>query len=331
MALVKKKHKSAPNQDSWLENLLRFEIIFVLFALIGVYYFLSFSPIRMPEVPIASPRVPLALLPAAIETVPAVPETGASAAPAEAAPAVSGAAAGAAASESAPGAGLQAGFGSGVAPLSAAGAPALTVGGQNGDETSPVKASPDLVQSGLGPDKASSASSIEVSASEPVAPAAVAKVTSVIEVASFVLKPDLQKACSQLEALGFTVKKEPVKLLTPMFRVFLGPYAQLPEAEKMMAVVRKKGDHPFMQRREDGYLVVIGSFYLETSVVAWENMYQAAGLEPKVSKERLLIPQAMLLLDGPQIDADPEAVLAQLQSAGFSGAVLKKNIPTRVK
>jgi len=39
-----KKQKGNP-----LESLLRYEIILALFALIGVYYFLTFSPVRMPR------------------------------------------------------------------------------------------------------------------------------------------------------------------------------------------------------------------------------------------------------------------------------------------
>ncbi|NIA19755.1 MAG: hypothetical protein GWP07_04900, partial [Xanthomonadaceae bacterium] len=46
-----------------LESLLRYEIILVLFALIGVYYFLTFSPVRMPRQTITSPSMKLPSLP----------------------------------------------------------------------------------------------------------------------------------------------------------------------------------------------------------------------------------------------------------------------------
>jgi len=42
-----------------LESLLRYEIILVLFTLIGVYYFLTFSPVRMPRQAITSPSIKL--------------------------------------------------------------------------------------------------------------------------------------------------------------------------------------------------------------------------------------------------------------------------------
>ena len=66
MARVKrKKRKAEKNRDSGLETFLRFEIVVALFALIGFYYFLSFSPVRMPREPIRSPCQLLAPLPPA--------------------------------------------------------------------------------------------------------------------------------------------------------------------------------------------------------------------------------------------------------------------------
>lgn len=44
-----------------LETLLRFEIVVALFTLIGVYYYLSFSPVRLPAAPIRSAVLPLTL------------------------------------------------------------------------------------------------------------------------------------------------------------------------------------------------------------------------------------------------------------------------------
>ncbi len=88
------------------------------------------------------------------------------------------------------------------------------------------------------------------------------------------------------------------------------------------------GDQPFMQKLEVGYLVIIGSFYLEASVMAWENMYHSAGLDPKVKKVSLPIPQTLLFLDGSQVDNNPEEVLVRVRAAGFSDANLKSIPPT---
>ena len=98
-----------------------------------------------------------------------------------------------------------------------------------------------------------------------------------------------------------------------------------------MAVAREMGDRPFLQKQDTGYTVIIGSFYLEASVEAWKNMYQAAGLDPKVRKESLLIPHTLLLIDGPQVALDPEAVLARVQAAGFPQALLRIVSPTSAK
>ena len=54
-----KKQKGNP-----LESLLRYEIILALFALIGVYYFLTFSPVRMPRQTITSATIELPAPPA---------------------------------------------------------------------------------------------------------------------------------------------------------------------------------------------------------------------------------------------------------------------------
>jgi cell division septation protein DedD len=47
-----------------LESLLRYEIILALFTLIGVYYFFTFSPVRMPRKTITSPTIELSSPPA---------------------------------------------------------------------------------------------------------------------------------------------------------------------------------------------------------------------------------------------------------------------------
>ena len=92
-----------------------------------------------------------------------------------------------------------------------------------------------------------------------------------------------------------------------------------------MAVARKLGDQPFLQKRDSGYVVVVGSFYLESSMIAWENMYHDAGLDPQVQEVNLMIPHTLLLLDGPQVNQDSQAVLARLQASGFPQARLVKS------
>ncbi len=332
MAKVKKKRKAEKGQDGWLDNLLRFEIVVLLFALIGFYYFLSFSPIRMPKEPIASPRVSLAPLPPASEPVVSVHE--------ESSRLVDDA----------------------ELPVSSVEASVPVVKElDSGSRQDGVTVSPEVAEANLsdkkdekfpaavGLQKAVSPKGVKPQSVEAVAldptplaepvsvtartlPASGSSVVSqVVEVGSYLLRSDLQKFRSQLEALGFIVKTETRKCLTPMYRVFLGPYPRLQKAKKMIGVARGLGDKPFLKRQEDGYAVIVGSFYLETSVVTWKNMYNAAGLEPTVKKESLLMPHTLLLLDGPKVAQNPEEVLARVQAAGFTQAFLRTISPTSAK
>ena len=323
MAKVKKKRKAEKGQDGWLENLLRFEIVVLLFALIGFYYFLSFSPIRMPKEPIASLRVGLAPLPPASELVVLVQEDGLQ--PTDNAAGLSGSSIEAAGQAAITGSDSESQADeitvAAVVPTDEA---ALT-------EAKPTDKADDKPLAAVGAqDHISSVEPVSL-ATRTIPTSASSAVPRVVEVGSYVLQTDLQKSLVQLEDLGFVVKTETRKRPTPMSRVFMGPYSDRQEAQKMMAVVRKIGDQPFLYKQETGYVVVIGSFYLEVSVVAWKKKYQAAGLDPKVLKESLPMPHTLLLLDGPRVAQDPEAVLAQVQAAGFLGAHLRTISPTSSK
>jgi hypothetical protein len=60
-------------------------------------------------------------------------------------------------------------------------------------------------------------------------------------------------------------------------------------------------------------------------------MYHDAGFEPKVRLESLLIPHTQLLLDGPQVNNNPQELLARIKATGFSDARLKKISSTNAK
>lgn len=339
MATVKKKPKVKKAQDGWLENLLRFEIVVLLFGLIGFYYFLSFSPIRMPKEPIASPRVSLAPLPPASEPdVPALEESTSLVDDAEiSAPPV----------EVAASTGKELDSGSRqdeIEGTSIIAAGEKVVAEVKSRDKVDDKLTPPVASQGAAPsnivkpesvetellDSSTSPGAVAVSARTDPAPA-FPPVNLVVEVGSYLLQSDLQKFRSQIEALGFTVKTESRKRPTPMSRVFLGPYSSRQKAKKMMAVARGMGDKPFLRRGDAGYIVIIGSCYLDASVVAWVNMYRAAGLDPKIEKENLLMLHTLLLIDGPKVARNPEEVLAQVQAAGFPQAFLRKKSPTSAK
>jgi len=352
--MVKAKRKTGRGKggDGTLETILRFEIVVVLFSLIGLYYFLSFSPIRMPAEPIASPLQMIAPLPpqpelklksgAKVEP----PEAGSGTAPATMV-AVSPPARAQDVSESIVGAeteiapeksGPVSGFDdsvdseksdsvdsemqkSAVVPLEklSAAAPAaelndglapVTSGSSPASPVAPLTAHPETrPQTALAPPVKSTATS-------PLPP-------RTIVAGEYVLQVDLQQNIDKLEALNFKVKTETVRRPTPMYRVYLGTFSCQKKAQEMMDIVRKKGDDPFLQACSGGYNVVIGSFYLHSSVVAWENMYHASGFEPKVQKVTLEMPHTLLLLDGPAIQNDLDAVLAKLKDAGFPDPHLK--------
>ena len=336
MAKVKKKRKGEKGRDGWLEGLLRFEIVVLLFVLIGFYYFLSFSPIRMPKEPIVSLQANLAPLPSIPEVVTSVREEVVSSVDdAEfSAPSVRVRAVGPIAepnSES-PVDGIP------VTPIGPVVGVALTETEPIGkspleDDGQKQKVEPSEVSEPLSVKLAALDTSLKVTPAEvPVpVPAASLAEAKVVEVGSYVLQSDLQKFRSQLEGLGFMVQTETQKRPTSMYRLFLGPYSNQRKVQEMTAVVRKMGDQPFLQTWDLGTVVVIGSFYLQTSVVAWENMYHAAGYDPKVRQESLMMPHTWLRLDGPRVVEDSEAALARVQAAGFPQARLKPISPTSSK
>lgn len=336
MAEMKKKRKDEKGQGSWLESLLRFEIVVLLLVLIGFYCFLSFSPIRMPKEPITSPRATLVSLPPISEAITSVHE--------EVAPPV----------DDAEFSDMPAGA---VGPIAEPNfeapvdgvlvAPVGPVVGVTLTEPEPIAKSPledDVQKQKVVPSEVSEPLPVEsaaldtsptVTPAEVPVPAPIPVVSlaeaKVVEVGSYVLQSDLQKFRSQLEELGFVVQTETLKRPTTMYRVFLGPYSDRQKVQEMTAVVRDMGDQPFLQTRDSGTVVVIGSFYLKASVVVWENRYHAAGYDPKVQKESLMMPHTWLRLDGPRVVEDPEAALALVQAAGFPQARLKPTSLNSVK
>ena len=329
--MKKKRKPKKKSQGSWLENLLRFEIVVLLFGLIGFYYFLSFSPIRMPKEPIVSPQVKLAPLPPIPVPVVTVPEE-------EVLPVVKVAVVEAVVT------GVDSDNRSPTAISNEDSIPRKDLASNEEPASQSVEPVEEVSLPPVEPAQADSSVSVSKSESVPVAasdsvpapspvpvPVSVPVSTSLptvqmaVEVGSYVLQSDVQRFSSQLEELGFVVETESVKRLTPMYKVFLGLYTNRQKAREMMAEARKLGDHPFLRKQGLGYTVVIASFYLESSVIAWENMYHEAGFEPQVQKVDLMVPQTLIMLDGPQVNQDSQAVLDRIQASGFPEARLVKS------
>ncbi|MBN2705661.1 MAG: SPOR domain-containing protein [Deltaproteobacteria bacterium] len=320
--------------DHWLENLLRFEIVAVLFVLIGLYYFLSFSPVRMPKKPISSSRVPLAALPTTNEggEIPLLPVLEGSVAarvdsqvelktqtevepPAPKTETPEGAVS-ETRSETASVIAEESGVSVvvGQDPIEAGRSVLPKAGGLEvvaaGTKTPPV------------PSAAPSASTPAPRASLSAAEEVPARPLQGIEAGSYVLPELAIKAQAELEKLGLTVKSYKRKYPTPMTRIYLGPFGERRQALRMMAAARKLGDNPFLEMEKGAYLVVVGSFYLQSSVVAWENMYHDAGLNPQVRKEDLLLPHTVLVLDNIQSQDDLPKIFDRIRAAGFNDARL---------
>ncbi len=354
MAKAKRKTGQGKGNDGTLETILRFEIIVVLFSLIGLYYFLSFSPIRMPAEPIASAPEMIAPLPpqpepqvksgAEVERLESGSETAQVTVAAElplAKPLVASVSVATGETDLPPGETNPVSGLSNVGTVAELG-PSVLDQRESIDlstETVKVPADAPVSESQVEPLPVT-AVSVPASLSTPLvaksesrpqtAPAASKKsaTTHILPVRTivageYVLRVDLLQNRDKLEALNFKVKTEIVRRPTPMYRVYLGTFSRRKKAREIMDVVRKKGDEPFLQACSGGYNVVIASFYLHSSVVAWENMYHAAGFEPKVQKVTLVMPHTLLLLDGPAVQQDSDVVLAKLKAAGFPDPHLK--------
>ena len=335
MAKAKRKTGQGKGNDGTLETILRFEIIVVLFSLIGLYYFLSFSPIRMPAEPIASSPEMIAPLPpqpepqvAVVAELPplsrsqqvseSVADVDAETLPEKLSPV----------SDSDDSVSLEKSDSVNSELLKPATVPleklpAVTPVTELNEGLAPVTVV-SAPASPVAPLTAQPESRLQAVLASPVKGTATPSLpTRTIVAGEYVLQVDLLQNRDKLEALNFEVKTEVVRRQTPMYRVYLGTFPRRKKAREMMVVVRKKGDEPFLQACSGGYNVVIGSFYLHSSVVAWENIYHAAGFEPKVQKVTLKLPHTLLLLDGPEVQQDSDAVLDKLKAAGFTDPHLK--------
>ncbi|MCK5679541.1 hypothetical protein KAI46_01865 [bacterium] len=341
MAKKKSKAKRAKGNDNVLETVLRFEIVVTIFILIGLYYFLSFSPIRMPTETIASAPETIAPLPpesapqvepkVAVESLESKVVVGRE-------PVLVVAVLPQASAEVAGEQSRQPESQGQLASINVATSETLQKGDsseivlQDNPETKLVaEVETDARRTPVSePVVVEDPSPESLVPAKKIAPAVVRKKSKpvpleieTVVVGAYVLETNLLQNRLKLEALNLVVKTEVEQRPTPMIRVCLGPFQDRYKALEMMIVARNQGDDPFLQVQNGLYNVIIGSFYLKSSVVAWENMYRAAGLEPKVQELSLKMPHSLLLLDGPQVQQDADAVLVRLRAAGFPGAHLR--------
>jgi hypothetical protein len=143
---------------------------------------------------------------------------------------------------------------------------------------------------------------------------------ALIEIGDYVLPGRLAAAKARLEKLGIPATVEERVLPTPMYRVYLGPFPEGGQALALRAVSRRLGDQPFLEKRPQGYYLIISSFYLESNVEAWLRKYREAGYDPRVMREQLPIKHSLLLVNATGCDLPGNTLLERLRQAGFAGA-----------
>lgn len=296
------------------------EIVIALFALTGFYYFLSFErPVRMPVRPVTSELEVIASLPSAsgpqpeATVEPVTADTVATPPPAEAAEPVAGSVTGAAAGDvpvvvsekSIP-------ENSGLRPVvQAQTAPAGSQTTAVDNQTLPAAGAKDDLP----------APELQPGVEDETSPAPPAE--AVIVAGEYVLHNNLRRNLKRLEKLGFVARTEEVVRPTLISRVYLGPFTERRKAQEMISVAREKGDDPFLLIRAGTYRVVVGSFYLQSSVDDWKKLYGTAGLTLKVQKVSVKMPHSLILLDLPRVQQSADTVLARLHDAGFPDAHLR--------
>ena len=373
-----KKQKGNP-----LESLLRYEIILALFALIGVYYFLTFSPVRMPRQTISSATIELPPTPTpAKKTV--TPTSRAATKSKAAASVADGKKVPAAANsnpaavkkvQAAPTAPRQ----TSAKPLKKPSLPVLPAAIVKGKATTPptagkkpavkarhvVKAAPPTTASSpaktAAPLKKSAAVRQPLTTAAPAKPAnttpaaanqrkpaaikkpspirqsaavtpptphktpaaRLGEKTYVIQAGIFIF-PDTLKRCRQmLKEHGYTTFVTTKKRLLPMYRVFLGPYADLETARKIMKKIRRWGDDPFPCRRGNQYYVNVGSFYYQNTARGKIKQYRARGFKPVTFHEPVKVPHHILMVDGFSFDHYPRQALRSIQQLGIPDAFVR--------
>jgi len=282
-----------------LESLLRYEIILALFALIGVYYFLIFSPVRLPRQTITSPTIELPSIPASAKT----PDTTID------------------------------------HTIEIKPAPSVSVNNQKNHNISevvlpePTPHPPEVNEpptpSAIPPikEKAAVVTPIEP---EPTTTgsnnkAAAGKKSYVIQAGIFIFPETLKHYQQLLKDHGYASFVTTRKRLLPMHRVFLGPYPNLASAGKIIRTINKNkwGDDPFPYRRGNQFYVNVGSFYYQTTAREKISQYRSRGFTPMVFHEPVNIPHHILLVDGFSFNHYPRSALRSIKQLGIPDAFVR--------
>jgi len=337
-----------------LESLLRYEIVLALFALIGVYYFLTFSPVRMPRQTITSPNIELPSPSPATNKNP-VAETDKNTETQAAPPASTPAQKNHLTSttklpEPTPRhpkvkvVKKESPTPSVIPPIKEKAAaptprePEATTAGSNNRAAARQKTAPERQR----PSAAKSMGSQTVQSSTTTAPATAGqeptmarpsttkqlaaghgKKSYVIQAGIFIF-PETLKHCQQLlQDHGYTSFVTTRKKLLPMYRVFLGPYPSMKAARAIIKTITKWGDDPFPCRRGNKFYVNIGSFYYQTTAREKINQYRSRKFAPIVFHEPVNVPHHILLVNGFSFNHYPRNALRSIKQLGITDAFVR--------
>lgn len=333
-----------------LESLLRYEIILVLFTLIGVYYFLTFSPVRMPRKTITSPIIELPSPPASAKK----PDTTVSrTTEIKPAPPVS---VDNQKNHKIPEAKLpeptprhpevkvvelEKEKAAVVTPIkpeptttetnnkAAAGQKAAKPERQQPPAAKPEK-SPAVQASDTTTTATAGQKSATVKQATIAKPSTVKQLTAtpgkksyVIQAGIFIFPQTLKHYQQILQDHGYASFVTTRKRLLPMHRVFLGPYPNLASARKIIRTIDKWGDDPFPCRRGDQFYVNIGSFYYQTTASEKISQYRSRGFTPRVFHEPVNVPHHILLVDGFSFNHYPRNALRSIKRLGIPDAFVR--------
>jgi len=359
-----------------LESLLRYEIVLALFTLIGVYYFLTFSPVRMPRQAITSPSITLPSPPPApaqkpettlkrtteIKSIPSVPpdnrknlkisetklpeatsrppelEAAEKKSPATiekkslTPPTVTEKVAAAAPTGPIPST-------TGTDSKPAASERKATIVRRQPPAAKPVKIREVQTPAATIPTTTGRKPAIDkqpttTKQSTMVKPPAAGKTAATPEKKSYVIQagififPDTLKHYQQiLKDHGYTSFVTTRKRSLPMHRVFLGPYANLTSARKIIGNISKWGDDPFPCRRGNKFYINVGSFYYQKTAREKISQYRSRGFAPVVFHEPVSIPHHILLVDGFSFNHYPRNALHSIKQLGIPDAFVRNRQP----
>lgn len=340
-----------------LESLLRYEIVLALFTLIGVYYFLTFAPVRMPQQAITSPSIKLTLPPLSSAKKPETsPERTTEVKSASSLP---------------PGNQKSPEASEAKKPEPTSAPSALESPKKKNPEKIALSAAAEPIPSTAGTDSKSPAHEEKVTIvqqpaaktvkiqhiqtpattvhptagrrpstdkqqattrqSKKVKPLAEEKATAavpkkksyVIQVGIFIFPETLKHYQQILKDHGYSSFVTTRKRLLPMYRVFLGPYKNLATARKIIGTISKWGDDPFPCRRGNKFYVNVGSFYYQKTARGKISQYRSRGFVPVVFHEPVNVPHHILLVDGFSFNHYPHNALRSIKQLGIPDAFVR--------